>query len=281
MPRGLGILVVLLSSLVFSQSADPADWSSSKQTKFSEMDQPALFSAAQSWPAPFDATGPVTVSSSKRERFTWGHALLQSLEFNVIEQGFLLAGDKWSRYHVSHGKWFKDWMKSVKGVQQWDDGDPFLDNYIGHQLQGAVTGFIQVQNDPRGRHLEFSNSRPYWKSRMKAMAWNAAYSTQFELGPLSESSIQNLGSYQYRNCPTCKLTNGTGYVDLVITPTVGTGWLIGEDLLDKYVVHRIERAKGRNAWTNLLRMGLNPARLTANVLAGKAPWYRANRDDVR
>lgn len=245
MYRALGtfVLAICWSIATFSQTADPQTdlWSSSKRTKFVDGNGQRLLASAQPQSFPTSFT---RVSSSKPgkldpEKFQWKRAILESANFMAIQQGIMLASDKWSRYELTHGKWFKTYMKAVAGNGRWDDGDPFLDNYVGHPMQGAITGYIQIQNDPGGRRLEFQNSKPYWKSRMKAMAWNAVYSAQFEIGPFGEASIQKLGSYQYQNCvPGCKVVNGAGMVDFVITPTVGTGWLVAEDILDKYVAKK-------------------------------------------
>jgi hypothetical protein len=223
---------------------------------------------------------PIALARRPRQGFQWGAAMLQSGKLLAFQQGMMLATDKWARYSMREGKFFRDYAASVRGgLRQWDDGDPFVDNYIGHPLQGAVTGFIQIQNDPRGRTLVFSNTKPYWTSRLKAMAWTAAYSTQFEIGPISEASIENLGSFEYRNCASCPMVAGSGWVDLVVTPTLGTAWLIGEDVLDRYVVQRIERKLGRGKWSNFFRALLNPGRVGANALRLKSPWYR-DRDHV-
>jgi len=200
----------------------------------------------------------------------------------AMEQGFLLGTDRWARYSIEHGNYFQDYANAVEHTfSQWNDGDPFLDNYIGHPLQGSLTGYIQVQNDPKGRRLMFSNTHEYWVSRLKAMAWNAAFSTQFEIGPMGEAGIENLGGFQYQNCPTCKLVQGAGWVDLVVTPTGGFGWMVMEDMLDRYVVTTMERRNGRGFVANLLRVSLNPTRSAANVLRGRAPWYRDSRDEIR
>lgn len=290
MYRALGSFVTafllafsLLGGALAQTSAEHQEWSSSNRTKFRQLGDTAELTAfaeppAQSFPTSFSR--PVA-APAKRERFHWGPAIGQSLNFLAVQQGIMLATDNQARFHVSHGVWFKDYMRSVKGNTHWDDGDPFLDNYVGHPMQGAISGFVQVQNDPAGRRLEFANTKAYWKSRMKSMAWNAVYSAQFEIGPLGEASIENLGSYQYRNCATCKPTNGAGFVDFVITPTVGTAWLVAEDLLDKYIPGKIERVHGRSGWTNLLRCLVNPSRTAANMLARKAPWYRASRDEQK
>ncbi|MEO5937288.1 MAG: hypothetical protein ABIP81_08745 [Terriglobales bacterium] len=219
------------------------------------------------------------LGATSRRGFEWGPAIRQSFRLLAFQQGMMLTTDKWSRWSVSHGKFFADYAGAVRGgLQQWDDGDPFIDNYIGHPLMGAVGGFIQVQNDPRGRTLSIGRSKAYWQSRLKAMGWSALYSTQFEIGPVSESSIQNLGNFVYRNCDTCESTRGAGWVDIVVTPTLGTAWLVGEDALDHYVVRRIENKLGRGKWSNFFRSVLNPARVAANLIRLKAPWHRDNRD---
>jgi hypothetical protein len=37
------------------------------------------------------------------------------------------------------------------------------------------------------------------------------------------------------------------YVDLVVTPVAGTGWLVGEDMLDHFLIRRLED-KSAPAW---------------------------------
>jgi hypothetical protein len=287
MNRALASAIVFLgfcAPSVFGQiHSQPDLWSSSKRTKFIDPVAETLLASAetpQGFPTSFSRASSSKPEKLKQEKFRWGRAILQSANFMVIQQGIMLASDKWSRYELTHGKWFKTYMKAVSGNGRWDDGDPFLDNYVGHPMQGAITGFIQIQNDPGGRRLEFRNGRAYWKSRMKAMAWNAVYSAQFEIGPFGEASIQKLGSYEYRNCvPGCKVVNGAGMVDFVITPTVGTGWVVVEDILDKYLAKRAENRFGRSGWTNLIRVVVNPSRSVANMLDQKRPWYRASRDE--
>src|SRR5207249_3119285 len=131
--------------------------------------------------------------------FRWKRALFESFTFFSIEQAYLVQRE----YHwvtiengVPFNHYWSDYKHSLStwAHSGWDDGDPFLDNYIGHPIQGALTGYIQVQNDPLGERLEFANSKQYWRSRFKAMLWNAAYSTQWEIGPLSEMTIEKYGT---------------------------------------------------------------------------------------
>lgn len=246
---------------------------------FARVDADPDFSSSSN----FLATAPTVIAPVQmtRQGFQWGPAVWQSLSFLLIQQGGLIGSDKWTRWNMLHGKFFEDWGRSVKGAfsSGWDDGDPFLDNYIGHPVQGALTGYIQVQNDPKYRAVEFGMTKAYWASRLRAMAWTTAYSFQFEIGPISEASISNLGSYEYLG-DHGRMTTGMGYVDFVMTPVGGLGWMMMEDALDRFVVKKLERKLGRG-WGNFFRVALNPTRAGANVLRAKAPWYRDGRDGAR
>ncbi len=149
------------------------------------------------------------------------------------------------RYLVWHKPFWHDYLASTQHFyfNQWGDGDDFIVNYIGHPLEGAVTGYIQIVNDPKGRDLTFGKSRSYWTSRLRALAWAAVYSANFEAGPiLSEAALGNEGGYFYK--PGCDpylscakasnkpITNNTGWVDFTITPVVGLGWIILEDAIE-------------------------------------------------
>ncbi|HUR36883.1 MAG TPA: hypothetical protein VM009_03635 [Terriglobales bacterium] len=177
-----------------------------------------------------------------------------------------------------NGPFFRDWFHSVASYRytRWHDDDPFLVDYIGHPMMGAVVGRIQIQNDPRGISLAFGGSKNYWKSRAKAFGFAAVYTAQWELGPVSETSIGNIGSFQYYSESAGHLSNGTGAVDLVMTPLGGTAWLIGEDALDKYAITRLERVSRNKFWLLGISV-LNPTRSVANMLRFKTPWYRDTR----
>jgi hypothetical protein len=110
-------------------------------------------------------------------------------------------------------------------------------------------------------------------SRLRAFGFAWAFSEQFEVGPLSEAS---LGQIQ-RCCCAYDL------VDHVITPTAGLGWLVGEDIIDKHVVRKIEdRTRNRAIRIiSIARVGLNPPESFANVLAFDPPWHRDNRPGIR
>lgn len=201
-------------------------------------------------------------TSPGRPGFDWKHAVAQSMLFLGVQHGFALATQEKTRRSL-HGKFFKDYGDSLRSLHGWDDGGRFFTNYIAHPMQGSFLGFIQVQNDPKGRGVPISNSRAYWKSRLKAMTWTAAWSTQFELGPISQASIGNIG-----------LSGKQTWGDIVITPTLGTALLIGEDALDRYLLRKLERGSKSYAMTAFLRMLFNPTRSIANMARLKYPWHR-------
>jgi hypothetical protein len=223
-----------------------------------------------------------------REGFHWWPALQQSFNFLLIEHGFRIATDPFLRYLLWHKPFWHDWAASNQHFffNQWGDGDDFIVNYIGHPLEGAVTGNIEIVNDPRGRSLTFGRSRAYWMSRLRAMAWAAVYSAQFEAGPiLSESAIGNEGGYFYK--PGCDpylsctnqgnkpITNNTGWVDFVVTPLIGTGWILLEDSIEAELTDRFAPNEPDEAlkW-KMMRAALSPGHVMANFVAGKVPWYR-------
>lgn len=215
-------------------------------------------------PAGIPQKKPSDITPNGHSKFHWGPAIKQSLLFLGVQHGYALTQAKTRRN--LRGPFLKDYFESLGNLQGWDDGGRFFTNYIAHPMQGSLTGFIQIQNDPKGIKQEFGRSRNYWKSRMKAMAWSAAWSTQFELGPISQASIGNVGKSR-------KLT----YEDLVITPTAGSALLVTEDAMDRYVVQWIERRTNRLAVRIPARMLLNPTRTCANLLRFKKPWHRDTR----
>ncbi len=202
------------------------------------------------------------------KEFHWGPALIQSGVFLGIQHSFRLATEPGTREEL-RGPFLRDYFRSIRDLGGWGDGDPFIVNYVGHPMMGAVTGFIQIQNDARGRVAAFGTEE-YWHSRLRAMAWSAAYSLQFELGPLSEASIGNVG----------KQSGTMGMVDMVTTPVAGVGLITLEDVLDRYVVRKVEARTENRVIRVLVRSVLNPDRSFANVLRFKYPWHRDNRPGV-
>lgn len=218
------------------------------------------------------------------EGYHWKGLLWQSFAFIGAENGFRLATDHHLRQLISAGPYWHNYAASLKhwDMTRWSDGDDFLVDDIGHPMQGAVSAFLEIQNSPSQRNLRFSNTSVYWKSRFKAFLWATAFSTQQKVGPLGEAAFGSDGGFTYGlHCatepcrdPNAKYTNDTGWTDFIATPVGGIAWVVGEDLLDRYVSDRVWEAHPGTIFSKILRGTLNPTRTAANALRGKNPWYR-------
>jgi hypothetical protein len=203
--------------------------------------------------------------------FQVGPALRQSALFLGIQHAYRFSTEPGTRSNLG-GPYLQDWGRAIRGIRGWEDGDNAFTNYVGHPMMGAVAGWIYLQNDARGVGRRFGREGEYWRSRMRAAGWSALYSTFFELGPMGETALGNVG---------LRPASMNGVVDMVVTPTLGSGVLVLEDALDRYVVSAIERATGNRPVIMVTRGLLNPNRAFANMMRGKWPWYRDTRTSLR
>jgi hypothetical protein len=195
----------------------------------------------------------------------WTGVSAQSFFFLGVQHATRLVQTKTRR--ELKGKFFDEWANAVSGLDGWGDGDSMLTNYVGHPMMGAITGWVFIQNDPNGIGKDFdARDMKYWNSRLRAMGWAAIYSTQFELGPVSESTIGHVG----------KKRGTAGAVDLVMTPIGGLGWIVAEDAVDKHLIMKLEDGSS-DGLKRFVRIVLNPNRAVANVLRLKKPWHRDTR----
>jgi hypothetical protein len=203
-------------------------------------------------------------AAADRPRTSVRSVVEDSLRLLTMEHLTRIAAQEKTRRELG-GAFWRDYRRSLRVPQRWDDGDSWLVNYVGHPGHGAAAGFLWVDHDPDGPEPIFT--RPYWASRLRAAGWAATYSVQFEVGLLSEASIGNVG----------KDPRTIGWVDHVVTPVGGFAVMIAEDALDRYVVQRFERGVRHPVARAIVRTVLNPARATANVAGGRAPWDRKER----
>ena len=211
----------------------------------------------------------VSSSSKPQTGIDWGHLLASSMLFLTVEHSFRYSTEATTRRSF-HQPYFEKYAAAVGNLHGWADGDPFLVNYVGHPMQGAVSGFIWQHNDRAYRTVEFGKNRPYWKEKLRGMAFAYVYSVQFEIGPISEASLGHIqGMYPQ-----------VGFVDHVITPTVGMGWAVTEDAIDRMIIQRLEARYGNPYFRLLARGVLNPSRSFANVMTGNLPWHRDDRPGV-
>jgi len=195
----------------------------------------------------------------------WRKAFLESGLFIALLNGKRAALEPWTRAGMK-GPFFKDYWRSIKGSLKWKwkDGDDFFINYVRHPAEGATFAFIIRQNDSNSIDpTSCGFSKKYFKQTFKTVIFSAIGSTLFEIGPVSEASIGNVGYFKQ-----------SGLVDFFVTPTVGVAFMIGQDLLDNYVIKNLERKIHNKIFVATMRVVLNPTRSLANALAFKKPWYR-------
>lgn len=197
---------------------------------------------------------------------TWKGAFVDSFRLLMLEHSFRVAFESKTRRELG-GHFFGDYIRSVKFPTTWDDGDSWRKNYVGHPIHGAAAGFIWLDHEDGAHDPKLGFSGEYWGSRARAMTWAAWYSLQFEIGPFSEASIGNVG-----------MQPGTaGWVDHVVTPVGGLGFMVAEDALDRHLITRIESWTDSRVLRAISRVALNPSRAMSNIAQGRAPWFRAVR----
>lgn len=227
------------------------------------------------------------------EKIQWKSMFVQQLSMVTFEHAWRAAFDPGMRSLIAHKPLWHDYGTSMTAynMNYWSDGDSFIVNDVGHPLEGGAYGRVFLQNDPRS-FVQIGLHNGYWTSRLQALAWMTAWSTQFEIGPLSETTFGNQGGYYYSiGCGIIKwcltnppysanatkhtglggVTNNTGWTDFVITPLVGLGWILGEDTIDRFIVTPIAR-EHRIFGGRVLRSALEPTRSFAALFAGKFPW---------
>lgn len=206
-----------------------------------------------------------TPASNDSARTSLKGVLADSLKLLMIEHGTRIALQEKTRRELG-GPFFLDYKRSVRMPQHWEDTDAFLTNYVGHPIQGAAAAFIWIAHSPDSRLQKFELNADYFHSRVRPVIASAIYSIQFEIGPLSEASIGNVG----KNPAT------TGWVDYVVTPLGALAFMVGEDMLDRLDA-RIEADIQNPVGRLLLRIAFGPSRAMSNVAMGRMPWHRDGR----
>jgi hypothetical protein len=199
-----------------------------------------------------------------QDGFEWDSYLKTNVHMLTWQHAFRILTQEKTRVGLRQPM-FPQWGADIRAIpRSWGDGDGFVTNYVGHPYMGSIMGFLEVMHHPVDSRVEMGDAE-YWRTRSVTLAATAAASLQFEIGPLSEASLGLNPSKQ-------------GLVDFVMTPIMGTGFLVAEDALDKYVIAKLEAGKGVKT-KRFLRCALNPGRMAANLFAFRAPWTRDTRPD--
>jgi hypothetical protein len=195
----------------------------------------------------------------------WRPATQEALLFTGIMHAFNLGTEAGTR-DALNGHWFDQYLQSVSELRGWSDGDKFMSPYVGHTIEGSVFGYIERQNDPKYRNVQWGDGRDYFLSLLRSLAYSAVWHTQWKIGPISEASIGNV-----------MLHTSPGFITLADTPTLGTVAMIAEDAADRYLIMGLENRTANRLVISLARSFLNPGRAFANVMAFQVPWHRETR----
>jgi hypothetical protein len=202
---------------------------------------------------------------SPKEKFAWVASTGQSLLFTGIMHAYNLGTEAGTR-DTLNGHWFQQYTESVASLRGWSDSDTFMSPYVGHTIEGSVFGFIERQNDPRYKNVQWGDGQEYFMSLLRSLAYSAVWHTQWKIGPVSEASLGNV-----------MLHASPGFITLADTPTLGTVAMIAEDSADRYLLMGLENRTTNRALIILARSFLNPGRTFANIMAFQVPWHRETR----
>ena len=208
---------------------------------------------------------PQTGERPSETKIHWRFAIQESLLFTGIMHSYNLGTQAGTR-DALNGPWFDNYLHSVSELRGWSDGDRFMAPYVGHTIEGSVFGYIERQNDPKYRNVQWGDGRDYFVSLLRSLAYSAVWHTQWKIGPISEASIGNV-----------MLHTSPGFITLTDTPTLGAVDMIAEDAADRYLIMGLENRTANRVLLSLARSFLNPGRSFANVMAFKIPWTRETR----
>ena len=238
-------------------------------------------------PAPVvsPALGPVVAEPKHSGGIHWGPLLRRVVDvcrhrtIGADRQG-IEAPESTGRTVLS-GDWFD--TVSAHHFDNWNDGGKVFTSYIAHPAMGATTQAIFWQNNDHVRFAEQDFKSPvYRKALLQAFALAAADAVIWKLGPLSESSIGNVGlpvKWWDKDCKALHIpcVDRTGVSDMVMNEVGGTAMTIGFQWLDKHLQRRIESRFQNRYFINTTRMLTYPPQCLADVVRFRAPWYRDNR----
>lgn len=243
-------------------------------------------------PAPSD-TGSTTVpkpraltlpETKRHTGIDWGPLLREWFLNLTMEHTVRILKEPKTRDALS-GRYFNDWFSTVStyNFDRWDDNDKFITSNLSHPMQGAIVAAIFWQNDNNVRFSEQDfHSAAYRHALLHAFAFVTFDAVQWKLGPLSESSIGNVGLPAHWWEADCKQLNArceprTGLNDLLLNEIGGIPMTIGFQWLDKHLQKGIEARTESRGLIDATRMLTNPPATVANILRFRRPWFRDNR----
>jgi hypothetical protein len=228
---------------------------------------------------------PIVTAPKHSGGIHWGPLFREWWTFVAIEQTERIARETKTRNQLS-GPFFRDWFNTVSDYHfdNWNDGGKVFTSYLAHPSQGAVAEAIFWQNND---HVRFSeqdfHSATYRHALLQAFAFAAVDAVLWKMGPLSESSIGNVGLPVHWWDMDCKqihipCVDRTGVSDMVMNEVGGTGLTVLFQFLDKHVQKRIEANPHSRFVIDSTRILTNPTQSFANLVRFRRPWFRDSRD---
>jgi hypothetical protein len=214
----------------------------------------------------------------------WRSLIPQWWLFVSMEQTERIIKESKTRGQLG-GPFFHDWFSTVSSYRfdNWDDGGKHITSYLAHPTQGAIAAAIFWQNNDRVRFSEQDfHSSAYRHALLQAFAFAAVDAVLWKMGPLSESSIGNVGlpvHWWDRDCKALHIpcVARTGVSDMVMNEVGGTAMTIGYQWLDKHVQKRLEAHVQSRAVIDATRLIMNPPQVVANIVRFRRPWFRDTR----
>jgi hypothetical protein len=188
--------------------------------------------------------------------------VLYGLQLTFYEHVMRVATQSFTREQLA-GKFWPDYFASVKVPKGWADKDDWEVNYIGHAISGGAFTRVWLEQ----REARKNSPKEYFKAMGRAAIFTAVLSVQYEVGPMSEASIGNVGLNQA----------DVGWNDYIWTPIGGVLWTMAEDAIDKYALSYVDRHVPFVMARAAARMILNPSRMLANIGMNRSPWNRSGR----
>lgn len=233
--------------------------------------------AKQSGPGPNEhnqssqaTSAPTSGSETPQPSIAWRELFQHELLFLATMHSFRIATEPSTRLALGNS-FFGGYFAGLAAMHGWSDGDGYYETYLGHPIQGAVSGYMWIHHDLNHRVVQFGKSRDYWMSRLRAYGWSWVESEQFKIGLVSEATIGQIPRY------CC----GYGFNDHIMTNNGGMVWMVGGDILDRYIVRKIEDHTTSVPLRLIARLALNPPLGMANLMDMNYPWHRENRPGIR
>jgi hypothetical protein len=204
-----------------------------------------------------------TPSQQPFQRASLAKTIQYGLQLTFYEHVMRVATQEFTRQQLK-GPFWQDYFDSLHVPPHWHDKDSWQVNYLGHAIHGGAFARIWMEQ----REPPPTSKTQYFKQMGRAWIYAGLMSLQYEMGPMSEASIGNVGLNP----------NDLGWVDLVWTPCGAVLWTMAEDGIDKYAITWVEKHVPFMMAKAAARLIGNPSRMLANVSQNRTPWSRADRD---